>query len=62
MAWSKMKSAFDKAEKTANRGGKLEDNKEFIDSVNDYMTETRSDITESMTTWESKCGCLSGCV
>ena len=38
MAWSKMKSAFDKAEKTANRGGKLEDNKEFIDSVNDYMT------------------------
>lgn len=36
--WSKMKAAFDKAEKTANRGGKLMDNKEFIDSVNDYMT------------------------
>ena len=38
MMWSKMKDAFKKAEKTANRGGKTDDNTEFIDSVNEYMT------------------------
>ena len=40
MMWKKMSDAFAKAEKTAYRGGTVENNEEFIDSVNDYMKGT----------------------
>jgi hypothetical protein len=35
--WNKMNESFSKAEKTASRGGTVENNRDFIDSVNEYM-------------------------
>ena len=37
MMWNMMNDSFAKAEKTASRGGTVKNNREFIDSVNDYM-------------------------